>query len=202
MKKHKLLLYEFASRRLRQKVLLLWLILLALALYDSFITPVMGEYWFVLWFLITALLGFWIYYAFLVRRAALILTPNYMILQGPLAAAKISYGRVAAVTSTHMAQHYDPQSLKGREHFVVDPLYEYTCGFVELFSFPKTLDKKRRRRFSRFLFSPRKPGLLLVVDDWMKLSRDVEVARQRWREAHEMAQKEDSRSLVARILDY
>jgi hypothetical protein len=201
MKKHKLLLYEFASRRIRNKLLLLWLILLATAVFDWFV-PLFGGYWFVVWLLIAALMLLWIYYAFLVRRAALIVLPKYMVLRGPLTEVKISYGRVASVTASHMSQHFESQTLKGRERFIVEPLYKYSCGFVELFSFPKTLNKKGRRHFSRFLFSPRRTGLLLVVDDWMQLSRDVEVARQKWREAHELMKKEDTRSLAARILDY
>lgn len=202
MKKHKLLLYEFASQRMRNKLLLLWLVLLALALYDQYVTRVLGEFWFVVWLLIPLLATLWVYYAFLLRRVALIVTPKYLLLQGPLVHVKISYGRIASVTSSHMSQHYDGKTLKGRERFVVDPLYEYACGFIELYSFPKGLSKKQRRRFSRFLFSPRRPGLLLVVNDWMKLSRDIEVARQKWQEARGLQQKEDTRSLAARILDY
>ncbi len=201
MKKHRLLLYEFASRRVRSKLLLLWLLLLALALYDRLITEVLGDFWFVLWLIIPTLMGLWVYYAYLVRRAALIVTPQYVLLQGPLTAVKISYGRIASITSTHMAQHFDPQSLKMGDHFRVDHLYEYTCGFIEFISIPPGL-KKNRHHFSRFLFSPQRPGLLLVVDDWMKLSRDLEVARQKWQEARGIGQKEDTRSLAARILDY
>ncbi|GIK59032.1 MAG: hypothetical protein HND44_07775 [Chloroflexi bacterium] len=201
MKKHRLLLYEFSSRRVRGKLLLLWLLLLALALYDRFITEVLGDFWFVVWLMIPVLVALWVYYAYLVRRAALIVTPQYVLLQGPLTAVKISYGRIASITSTHMAQHHDPQSLKMGDHFRVDPLYEYTCGFIEFISVPPGL-KKNRRHFSRFLFSPQRPGLLLVVDDWMKLSRDLEVARQKWQEAHGIGKKEDTRSLAARILDY
>lgn len=85
---------------------------------------------------------------------------------------------------------------------MVEPLYQYTCGFVELYSYPKKLSTKKRKRFPKFLFSPRRLGLLLVVDDWMKLSRDVEIARQKWRETHKGGEKEDTRTLAARILDY
>lgn len=202
MKKHKILLYEFASRRIRNKLLLLWLILLALAVYDQFMTRVLGEFWFVVWLLVPLLAALWIYYAFLLRRSALIVMPKYLVLQGPLASVKISYGRITSTTSSHMGQHYDLKTLKGRDRFVVEPLYDYACGFIELYSFPKGLNKKQRKRFSRFLFSPRRPGLLLVVNDWMKLSRDIEVARQKWQEARGLAKQEDTRSLAARILDY
>lgn len=201
MKKHKLLLYEFTSNRMRNKLLLLWVVLLAFILFDTFVVPVTGDLWFILWAVMPLLFALWIYYAFLIRRAALIVTPKYMILQGPLTAVKISYGRVSTVTASHMSQHFDLKSLKGRQKFLVKPLYSYSCGFIELTSFPKKLGK-RRLWFSPFLFSPRRKGLLLVVDDWMKLSRDVDDARQRWREARGLHEKEDKRSLAARILDY
>lgn len=202
MKTHKLLLYELASRRVRNKLLLLWLLLLLLASYDTFISPLFGDYWFVMWVAVAALVLLWVYYAFFVRRGALIITPNYLILQGPLNQVRLSYGRVTSVTSSHLSQHFDLETLKGRERFMVEPLYQYTCGFIELYSFPKKLSPKKRKRFPRFLFSPRRLGLLLVVDDWMKLSRDVEIARQKWREANNVGEKEDTRSLAARILDY
>ncbi|MCP4360285.1 MAG: hypothetical protein GY796_19940 [Chloroflexi bacterium] len=202
MKTHKLLLYEFASKRMRNKLLLLWLVLLALALFDLLITPVLGSLWFVLWLAILLLMLVWVYYAFLMRRAAFIVTPNYLLLQVPFKSVKISYGRVSSITSSHMAQHYNLKQLKGQDRFLVKPLYEYVCGFIELNSLPKALRKERRLWFSPYLFSPRLSGMLLVVDNWMQLSRDVEVARQHWREKRGLAQKEDKRSLAARILDY
>jgi len=201
IKKHKLLLYEFTSKRMRNKLLLLWIVLLAFTLFDTFV-PMTGDLWFILWGILPLLFALWIYYAFLIRRAALIVTPKYMILQGPLTAVKISYGRVATVTSSHMNQQFDLKSLKGRQKFLVKPLYHYPCGFIELNSLPKKLGKSRHLWFSPFLFSPRRAGLLLVVDDWMKLSRDVEDARHRWREARGLQDKDDNRSLAARILDY
>lgn len=193
--------YEFTSKRMRNKLLLLLLVLVAFIVFDIFV-PVTGDLWFVLWAVVPLVLVLWVYYAFFVRRASLIVKPQYMILQGPFTAVKISYGRVSTITSSHMSQHYDLKSLKGRQKFSVKPLYQYSCGFIELNSFPKKLAKQRRLWFSPFLFSPRRPGLLLVVEDWMKLSRDVEDARQRWREARGLEVKEDKRSLAARILDY
>lgn len=201
MKKHKLLLYDMASKRIRSKLLLLCLLLIVVAAWDLY-RPFLGNYWFLLWAAIPVLLILWFYYAFLMRRAALIVTPKYFILQAPLHKAKISYGRITSITSSHMSQHYALKSLKGRDRFRVKPLYEYPSGLIELKSYPKALQESRRWWYSKFLFSPRHTGLLLVVDDWMKLSRDVEEARQKWREARGLRDQKDNRSLAARILDY
>lgn len=195
------MLYEFTSKRMRSKLFLLLLVLLTFAAFDMFV-PVTGDLWFVLWAVIPIVFVLWFYYAFLIRRAALIVTPKFMILQGPLTAVKISYGRVSTVTSSHMSQHYDLKSLNSRQRFLVKPLYQHACGFIELNSLPKKLGKGRRLWFSPFLFSPRGTGLLLVVDDWLQLGRDVEEARQRWREARGLQAREDNRSLAAKILDY
>lgn len=91
MKKHKLLLYEFTSKRMRNKFLLLLLVLLVFILFDAFVINVTGNLWFILWATVPPVCALWVYYAFLIRRAALIVTPNYLILQGPLTAVACGF---------------------------------------------------------------------------------------------------------------
>jgi hypothetical protein len=201
MKKYRLLLYEQMSKRMRGKLLFLAIVLFVLAMADLLWRPFMGDAWFLLWLAWLLVVLWWGYYAFAVRRAGLIVYDNYLVLQGPLRAVKISYGRVHSITSTHMSQHYDLNKLKGRDKALAAPLYQYTCAFIEMRSYPKEL-KEKRKQFARLLFSPRRPGLLLVVDDWMKLSQDVDTRRVRWHDARRGKTKEDNRSLAAKILDY
>lgn len=53
------------------------------------------------------------------------------------------------------------------------------------------------------MFSPHGKGLLLIVSDRMKLSRQIEGARTTWQEKRGINGRndDDTRSLVARILD-
>ncbi len=200
MKKHKLLIYDQLSRRMRGKLLWLGLILLALALYD-WIRPFLGDFWYLAWLVLGVVLILWVYYAFLLRRAGITVAPNYLQLRGPLRQVKISYGRIDTITSSQMRQHYSFKEIKSRERSLVKPFFGTTCSFISLNSWPTTL-KQRKLWFPRLLFGVRREGLLLATPNWMQLNRDVEEARQKWREARQQGKKKDGRSLAAQILDY
>lgn len=199
MKSHRLLLYERISQRMRGKLFWLLLFSLGLGLYDQF-TAVLGDNFYILWIAIPAIAILWFYYAILVPRTALQIHPNYLRLRGPLKRINISYGRVHSTTSSHLAQHYPFDQLKRVEQSLLDPYYGETCVFIELRSYPPPF-QRRHLWFSRLLFGASRPGLLLVVEDWLLLSRDVESARSRWQEQRSESRQEDRRSLAARVLD-
>ena len=185
---------------MRGKLLWLGLLLLVLSVYD-WLRPFLGEYWYLAWLVIGIVAILWFYYSILQRRAGLVIKPNYLLLRGPLRQVKISYGRIDTVTSTQMSQHYNFKELKSRERNLVKPFIGTTCSFISLNSWPKTLNR-RRLWFPRLLFGVRREGLLLAAPNWMQLNRDVEEARQRWRESRQQKGKKDGRSLAAQILDY
>ena len=200
MKKHKLLIFEVMSKRFRGILLLLAIILFALGVYDIF-ANILGDFWFFFWLMWLGVVGLWVYYAVLVRRSGIIIAKKHFILQGPLKQVKFSYGRIETITSTQISNHYKLDDLKGRERGLVKPYYGNTVVFVELKSYPKTL-KKRERWFPRSLFGTRRRGLLLPVADWMKLSRELDTARQRWHRAKSGKAKEDKRTLAGKVLDW
>lgn len=188
---------------MRRKLLLLWLVLLAVAVYDWF-QPTFGDYWFLLWLVIPIIIVLWVYYAFVVPRAWLIVTPQHLVLNVPFREVVIEYERIANVTSTQLAQHYSLKELSGRERALAKPFFKRTCALIEMQRFPADL-RRRRLWFPRIFFSTGRPGLLLVVDDWIQLSRDVTSARDHWRAEHaplRTDEDDDHRSLAAKILDY
>ena len=93
MKKHKLLLYDQMSRRMRGKLLWLGLALLVLAVVDL-LRPFLGTYWYLVWLVLGVVAMLWIYYSILLRRAGVVVTPGYLLLRGPFKQVKISYGRI------------------------------------------------------------------------------------------------------------
>ena len=201
MKKYPLLIYEDLSRYMRRRLLLLGFALLVLGLIDIFWQPVLGDFWFLLWVALAIVAALWVYYAVLMRRAGLFLYPSHFVLRSPTKSVKVSYGRILSVTTTQPAQHFQLSELNRRERALVKPYHQQTCVFVSLNSFPKSL-RNRRRQFLRSLFGFRERGILLIVSDWLALSRNLEDARQRWREAKGLQNREDKRSLAAKILDY
>ncbi|MCA9918547.1 MAG: hypothetical protein KC445_11380 [Anaerolineales bacterium] len=184
---------------MRGKLRWLGLTLLVLAVVDLF-RPFLGPTFYLLWLVIGLVALLWIYYSILLRRTGIFVGPSYLLLRGPLREVKISYGRIASVTSTQMAQHYEFDALKARERSLTQPFFGVACSFVELSSWPKAF-ANRQLWFPRLLFGVRREGLLLVTPSWMQLNRDIEEARNKWRSARQQKNKKDGRSLAAQILD-
>jgi hypothetical protein len=201
MKKHRLLVYQWLGHRYRGLLLLLWVLLLVLAVYDFNVRPIFDDtVWPMAWVALGASLILWFYYGLLIRRATVTVQPRVLLVQGPLRSIRISYSRITAVTSTQLVRHHAPKQYKGPERIMLEALGGQTCLHIELKSYPKQY-QQRRFWFSRFLFSDIRPGLLLVVEDWMALSRQLEVARSQWHESNKASRQGDKRSLAARVLD-
>jgi hypothetical protein len=201
MKKHRLLIFDRISRRLRGKLFLLLLVLIALGIYDLFgPAPILGDYWYLIWIGVGLIALFWLYYRFLVGRAYIQAGPKYLRLQGPLYGVNLSYNRIHSITSSHIGQHYALDTLKGFERGLVEPIYSQACVFIELKSYPPAF-RWRNLWFSRLIFGTNRPGLLCAVEDWVALSRDAENARGQWREEHHDRQHRRTRSLAAQILE-
>jgi hypothetical protein len=200
LKQHKLLLYEIMSRRRRTLLLLLAVAVFGAGIYDQF-SPIFGDdLWYIIWVAWPFFLALWFYYAVLLRRAAIQVRPDYLRLQGPVSGVNISYGRIYAATSAQMEQHFRFKELKGGQRSWLKPLYQQTCLFIELSSYPPAF-KHRNLWFSPFLFGSSRPGIICAVDDWMALSQDVETARGHRQEKYNSRRQEDTRSLAMKLLD-
>lgn len=199
VKKHRLILFEILSKRLRNKLLLLWLMLVVIGIYDFFNQVLDDAIWFYFWIVIGFVFMLWFYYAFLMPRASIQARPKSLRLQGPFYAYNISYGRIYSVTSAQMGQHYPFDDLKGGEQGVLEPLYNRTCVFIELKSFPKAF-RWKLLWFPKFLFGTTREGIICVIEDWLELSRDVEAYRGNRYERVHNADKGEARSLAARVL--
>ena len=196
-----LLIYHTISKRVRGKLFWLGILLLLLGLYDLFIDPFLGEFWFVWWLVLVLVVLLWFYYAVLMRRAKLIVRPEYLKLQGPLFGVRISYGRVRGVKATQYKRHVDPGSLSGSQRKLIAPFWNQTCAYIPLKSLPRRL-RYGRLWFSPFLLSEAGQGLLLSVPNWMDLSRAVDAHHQKWKERHQGKETADKRTLVGKILDW
>jgi hypothetical protein len=200
MRKHKLLVYELISRRMRGKLLFGLLLLLVLGIVDLFY-PLFGDYWYWVWVAVAVLAVLWVYYGVLMRRASVKISDKVLLLQGPLRKVKISYGRIDSIAPTTLANHYPRESIPNRDQKLLTPLYQQTIVLVQMDAFPKAL-RAPKLWFSPYLFGKSQKGLLLAVENWMQLNQDLEVARTRWHERKMARTREDKRSLASQILDY
>lgn len=199
MRSYPLLPFRRMSQRMRASFFWLAWLLFALGLYDLLVAPVMGDAWYWLWMGLVLVLLLWFYYARLLPRAAVQPRGQYFVLQGPVRPVKMSYGRIHTITPVKLAQHLHPGTLRRSERDVLEPYLHMTAVFVSLSSMPRPLQKPHLW-FPRWLFSPVQPGLLLVVNDWLALSRELEEYRAAWRDQRLQATQPDRRSLAARVL--
>lgn len=199
MKRHQLLIYHQMSRRVRNVALLIFLVVAVMGVYDQY-EPFLGDDWILWWPAVALFFAVWAYYALLVPRSAVLVRPDCLRVQGPIRGIDISYAGVRTVTSTDISHHYGREKLSNNERQLLEPLRQKTALLVELKRWPKSL-RWARLWFPRLLLSGTGPGLLLIVDDWLALSQDVEVARDRWRSVHHAQRRGDNRSLAARILE-
>lgn len=199
--RHPLLISRQAGRQMKAKLWGIMLLCAVIGIYD-FYTRALGSRWYCIWVAAAACLGLWLYHGWLLRRVSIQVRPNTLRLQGALRGFNISYGRILTVTSATLSQHYKLAEMKRGERRLLEPFWHQACLLVELSQYPPALEKAPQWWLPRYLFGTRRPGLLLVVDDWMALSREIEAARTVWQQQRSQQQRAYSqRTLAAQIMD-
>ena len=197
-KKHRLLLYDLISRRMRGKVLLLVIFFLVAGIADWYL-EFFGALWYFVWIGLAVSSVLWVYYGLLVKRASVMVREDLLLVQGPLTRFKVSYGRIISTTSVRLDRHHPYKSLSSWEKGTFRPLYEQTCLLVDLEGWPKAR-ATQKSWLAKQLFSTSGPGILCSVEDWMSLSQDIEAARGEWLLRREKYKKGDTRSLAAKVM--
>jgi extradiol dioxygenase family protein len=105
---------------------------------------------------------------------------DHVRIQTPLYRLKVSYRRIHNTRPIDFGRMFPPSALRRGERKLLAPFFGMTAVGLDLHSLPlKRL--ALRLFFSRFLFATDQPGLVLLVDDWMALSRQVSTIGERWR---------------------
>jgi hypothetical protein len=117
--------------------------------------------------------------AILGRAAYVQAHPRALRLRTPLLPMVISYGRLNTIRTTPFKAQYPPENLSWSQRQLAEKLYGRTCLLVELNSYPMS-----RRILSlflgRFLLPMNSTGLVLLVEEWLQLSNEIEGARAEW----------------------
>jgi hypothetical protein len=118
-------------------------------------------------------------YALLARIAYVQAHPKALRIRTPLLPLVISYGRLNTVRPTPFKAQYPPNRLSWSQRQLAEKLYGRTCLLVELTGYPVS-----RHLLSlllgRFLLAIDSIGLVLLVEDWLQLSNEIEGARAEW----------------------
>ena len=102
--------------------------------------------------------------------------PAYLKLVTPLLRLNISHKRLRRSTTAEMRTLFPPERMRGWKRDVVAPLGGRTAVVLELNGWPA--DPKVMRVFlSHFFFKDKTPNFVILVDDWMSFSTELESMR-------------------------
>ncbi len=107
---------------------------------------------------------------------------NHLRLVTPFFRMNISYRRILRTTTAIMYALFPPKNLSGLKRDIIEPLGKMTAVVIELNAYP--IPRGALRLFlSPFFFKDRTPHLVILVNDWMGFSTELESLRSRASEA-------------------
>ncbi len=102
--------------------------------------------------------------------------PNYLKLVTPFLRINISYKRIHKTTATEMRYLFPLKGMSGWVQDIFSPLATKTALVIELNGYP--ISPALLRLFlSRFFFKDKTAHLVILVDDWMRFSSELESMR-------------------------
>ncbi len=115
-------------------------------------------------------------YTRLLRRAAVLCTPKGMRIRTPLYTIGFSYRRIERVRPVTFATLYPAGEEKAARRRLYAGIWGKTALVVDLNSYPLS-PALLRLWLPRYCFLPDGRGLVLIVEDWMGLSRCLDTCR-------------------------
>jgi hypothetical protein len=102
--------------------------------------------------------------------------PGYLKLVTPFMRINISYKRFKKTTATEMHYLFPRKSLSGWMQDIFSPLANRTAMVIDLSGYP--ISPQILRLFlSRFFFKDKTPHLVILVNDWLRFSSELESMR-------------------------
>lgn len=102
--------------------------------------------------------------------------PGHLRLVTPFMRLSISYRRLRRATTTEMRHLFPRKSLSGWLQDIIAPLANRTAMVIELSAYPVP-PLLLRLFLSRFFFKDRTPHLVILVEDWLRFSSELESMR-------------------------
>ncbi len=121
-------------------------------------------------------LFFTIFLLIIRNRAHVRCYDQYLRLSTPFFRFNISYKRIHRTQSAEVASLYPPTKIKGIGREVIEPIAGHTANILHLTSYP--LPRAALKLFlSPFFFYDSTPHLVLILDDWMRFSQELDDRR-------------------------
>jgi len=110
---------------------------------------------------------------------------DHLSIVTPFLHLNISYRRIRSIHPSLLQQIFSKDSAKWSETSFLEPFYGKTAIVVETRGYP--MDPKLLKLFfPRFMFSPRNPGFVLLLPDWMKFSTEIDTLHGNWLQSQRM----------------
>lgn len=197
--KYPLIVYRHMLNRWWPAMIAIGLGMFALA-YSEYIAP-LGKFLPWRWQLFAGIGGlalfigvfFWIirYFAYVQPL------PNSLKLVTPFLRLNISYKRFKKTTATEMRYLFTYKSMSGWVRDIFSPLANKTALVIDLNGYP--ISPVLLRLFlSRFFFKDKTPHLIILVQDWMRFSSELESMRSGI-DPNPPAQKRSKSSILSRL---
>jgi hypothetical protein len=118
-------------------------------------------------------------YNFLARAAGVRCYNDHLTIRTPLYPIAFAYRRVESVRPVEFAQLFPPEREKELRREFYHDLWGKTAVVIDLKSYPVAIGWLKLW-CSPYLLMPKGKGLVLLVDEWMALSRQIEIRRNEW----------------------
>ena len=101
---------------------------------------------------------------------------DHLRLATPFLRLNISYKRFRRASSTNMSALFPKGSVSNWQAEIIEPLAKMTALVIELNGYPMS-QFALRLFLSPFFFKDKSPHFVILVDDWMKFSNELESMR-------------------------
>ena len=122
---------------------------------------------------------------------------DHLRLVTPFLRLNISYRRVRRATSANMGSLFPPDKVSSWRAEIIQPLAKMTAIVLELNSHPMA-QAQLRLFLSPLFFKDKSPHFVILVDDWMKFSSELETMRTGTGPVPAQ-QKKDAASILSRL---
>lgn len=176
-RKYRLLMYARMLDHWRSRVIAIGLVVWVLAAVGIFVFPVEQSWRVISLGGLGAFIFLFAFLLFVLRNAAYVqVNPKSLLIAAPFFRMCVGYGRIKRSMPTEMRALYLERKISALQEDLVLPFAGRTAILLELSAYP--LSKNLIRLFFSPLFAPLDiPHLVLLVEDWMKLSIELESAR-------------------------
>jgi hypothetical protein len=123
--------------------------------------------------------------------------PGHLKIVTPFMRINISYKRFKKTTTTEMRYLFPRKSLSGWMQDIVSPLATKTATVIDLNGYPIS-PFVLRLFLSRFFFKDKTPHLVILVNDWMRFSSELESMRTATN-SQPMPQKRQKNSILSKL---